>query len=173
MTEPAAARDFALRDPRGPFLRRWIAGSIDLVFAAFTVLLANRLIPVSLHEEHPFLGAAVALVLIVVYFWLPEALWGATLGKLFVKVRVVDAAGQPPGLGRALVRTVLRFLEVNPFLFGAIPAALVAYRSKAGQRLGDLLAKTYVLRCSDLASLAAREGGGGDSEVSGVGRLGS
>ncbi len=97
MTDQPSARDFALRDPRGPFLLRWIAGSIDLVFAAFTVLLVNRLIPVSTHDERPYLGAAVALVLIVVYFWLPEAFWGATLGKLFVKVRVVDAEGRLQG----------------------------------------------------------------------------
>ena len=148
--------EIAARHPRAPFIRRWAAGSIDLLLAGFFILLVNRFVPAAVHQENPSLGGVVALVVAVLYYWLPEAAWGVTLGKLMAKVRVVDGAGRHPGAGRALVRTLLRFVEVNPFLFGTLPAALVAYRSKHGQRLGDLLARTYVLRVSDLPDRQAR-----------------
>jgi uncharacterized RDD family membrane protein YckC len=92
----------------------------------------------------------VSFLVATLYFWVPEAVWGATLGKFAAKVRVVDSLGHPPGFGRSMIRTLLRFLEANPLLFGALPAVIVAYRSKTGRRLGDILAKTHVLRKSDL-----------------------
>ena len=139
-----------MRDPRAPFIRRWLAGGIDILLAAFGFLLANRVIPESVHTKAPHLGGTVALLISIAYFWVPEAVWGCTPGKWLTRVRVVDALGCPPGPGRALVRTLLRLVEVNPLLFGGLPAAAVAYRSKTGQRLGDTLAKTYVLRVADL-----------------------
>lgn len=140
----------ALRDPRGPFTRRFAAWLVDCVLAALAMLLANKCVPEKLLEIYPSLGGFVALVVVTLYFWVPEALWGATLGKASAGVRVVDRLGRPPGFGKSLVRTLLRFIEANPLLFGALPAGLVAYRSKTGRRVGDILAKTYVLLASDL-----------------------
>jgi len=147
---PRRVRGIALRHPRAPFLRRWAAGILDLLLAGLAILVVNRLIPEANHTSHPWLGGIVAVEVAIGYYWLPEALWGRTLGKLAAKIRVVDEQGRPPGAWRALVRTLLRFLEVNPFLVGGAPAAAIAYFSKSGQRLGDLLARTYVLLASDL-----------------------
>lgn len=148
--------EFALQDPRAPFIRRWAAGAVDLVLAAVAILTINRLIPESAHAAYPMLGSAIAAAVAFAYYWLPEALWGRTPGKLASGIRVVDDEGRAPGAARALARTLLRLVEVNPFLAGGLPAAIVAYKSKAGQRMGDLLAGTYVLKASDLARL--REG---------------
>jgi uncharacterized RDD family membrane protein YckC len=150
-----AVEGFVRLDPRAPFLRRWFAGSIDLLLSFSAILLVNRLVPPELHSENPWLGTTLALLLFPAYFWLPEAIWGATPGKRLTGVRVIDAQGRAPGARRAFIRTVTRVLEVNPFLFGAIPAALIAYRSRTGQRLGDMLAKTFVVKASDLPKLAS------------------
>lgn len=92
-----------------------------------------------------------------IYFVVMEGIWGATLGKLAIKIRVVGPDNGPPGLGRAFVRTFLRAFEVNPFLFGAIPAGVVACLTDGKQRVGDLLANTYVLDAADAARLRAAE----------------
>jgi uncharacterized RDD family membrane protein YckC len=44
----------------------------------------------------------------------------------------------------------LRLIEVNPFLVGGLPAGLVLLLTRRRQRLGDLLAGTYVVRLRDL-----------------------
>ena len=68
-------------------------------------------------------------------------------GNGFVETesQVVDADGNPPGIGRALLRTVLRVIEVNPFVFGAIPAGIAVLASPNRQRLGDMAAGTFVV----------------------------
>jgi uncharacterized RDD family membrane protein YckC len=82
-----------------------------------------------------------------------EGRWGATLGKFGTKIRVVDRLGRVPGYGRAVVRTLLRLVEVNPLLLGGIPAGIIALSSKSKQRLGDMLAGTYVLYLADVERL--------------------
>jgi uncharacterized RDD family membrane protein YckC len=90
---------------------------------------------------------------VVAYYVLLEGRWGATLGKLVMKLRVVGRDGRPPGYWRAVIRTVFRLIEVNPLLAGGLPAALVVWLSKAHQRLGDVVAGTYVLQVEDVKKL--------------------
>ena len=101
--------------------------------------------------------AAMALlgVAILAYYVVMEGKWGATLGKLATKLRVVNAHGQAPGFGRAVVRTILRLVEVNPIVAGGVPAGVAALLSPTKQRLGDMLAGTYVLYATDAARLAS------------------
>ncbi len=86
------------------------------------------------------------LVALVAYFVVFEALWGRTLGKLITGTVVIDRNGRAPGFAKALVRTVLRLIEVNPLLIGGLPAGIALLVTKRHQRLGDLLAGTYVVR---------------------------
>ena len=83
------------------------------------------------------------------YFVALEGRWGATLGKVAMRLRVVDGRGRAPGYLAALVRMVLRAIELNPLLAG-IPAGLVALLSASKQRMGDMLAGTYVLYVDDI-----------------------
>ncbi|MCP3963087.1 MAG: hypothetical protein GY719_35050 [bacterium] len=43
------------------------------------------------------------------------------------------------------MRTLLRVFEVNPLLFGSLPAGLLVAFTKKHQRLGDSLAGTVVV----------------------------
>jgi uncharacterized RDD family membrane protein YckC len=85
------------------------------------------------------------LLIPLLYFIVLEALWGVSLGKLVTGLRVVDKSGRPPGAVKAIVRTLLRLLEVNPLLLGGIPAGIAVLATKRKQRLGDMAAGTYVL----------------------------
>lgn len=70
-----------------------------------------------------------------------QGLTGFSAGKVVAGVRVVDEAGRPPGLRRALLRTLpLAFEQLG------LVGLWAAGRSPTRQRLGDRWAHTYVIR---------------------------
>jgi uncharacterized RDD family membrane protein YckC len=76
------------------------------------------------------------------YYWFFEALFGATIGKAVVGVKVCDAGGGACGARRSLVRNLLRLVDgFAVYLVGF----LVAVFSRKRQRLGDHFAGTYVI----------------------------
>lgn len=82
------------------------------------------------------------------YFVACEALWGRTLGKLALGIRVVDVGGARPRLGQAGVRNLMRFLWFVPFLSVAFLVIdwYLMHVGEMDQRIGDLAAKTYVVK---------------------------
>ena len=82
------------------------------------------------------------------YFVAAEALWGRSVGKLALGLRVVGESGARPTLGQAALRNLLRFLWFVPFLSVAF-LLIDWYLMRVGemdQRIGDLVAKTHVVR---------------------------
>jgi uncharacterized RDD family membrane protein YckC len=134
--------------------RRFVALLLDgvLVFAPLSVL-AVRMAGIPLTEpastspnpqvEFPldiglffgFLGFA--------YLVFAEMMFGQTLGKKLVGIRVLDEQGGPVGFGAAVVRNLLRLVDG---LFFYLVGALFAFSSPRGQRLGDRAAHTVVVR---------------------------
>jgi len=86
-----------------------------------------------------------AFILPFLYFPVLEGIKGYTPGKLILHIRVVNDKGNPPGFLRAVIRTLLKFIEANPFFLGGVPAGIVAMFSSTHQRLGDMAAGTYVV----------------------------
>jgi len=75
------------------------------------------------------------------YGWLLEAVWGATLGKAMVGIRVVGAR-QGRSFSACAVRNVLRIVDgLGFYLVGTVVAACSAAR----QRVGDMYARTAVI----------------------------
>ena len=79
------------------------------------------------------------------YFFVFEALWSRTPGKYLFGLRVCQVDGSRCTLRSAMLRTLLRVIEVNPILLGALPAGIMLLVTKRRQRLGDLLAGTVVI----------------------------
>jgi uncharacterized RDD family membrane protein YckC len=77
------------------------------------------------------------------YYWLLETYLGGTLGKLILGMRVVMEDGSPVTLTAALIRNLLRIIDG---LFAYLLGAIFIWTSPAKQRLGDRLAKTYVVK---------------------------
>ncbi len=128
---------------------RWLATIIDTA-----VVLALFFTPVVAMERSVAEKVIwVSLALIVAYFPVMETRFGGSLGKLATGTRVVNIRGEWPAWWQSIVRTLLRLIEVNPFLMGAIPAGIIALCSSHRQRLGDMLARTYVLRRVDIARI--------------------
>ncbi|MEY4564962.1 MAG: hypothetical protein RLZZ618_4239 [Pseudomonadota bacterium] len=131
-----------LSDPKNRVLgRRFAATMIDYVVCFSILLIPDSVLGNARYKE----TIVVWLVLLAAYFPLMEGLTGYSVGKFITRARVVDDAGNVPGIWRASIRTVFRLIEVNPLLFGGIPAGLAANFSEAGQRLGDMTAGTYVV----------------------------
>lgn len=91
-------------------------------------------------------GALVTIAVVVVvgfiYYWLCEGLLGLTLGKAIAGVRIINENGAPCGLGPSLIRNILRIIDG---LFLYLVGYFIAIFSKLRQRLGDHLARTFVV----------------------------
>jgi uncharacterized RDD family membrane protein YckC len=101
---------------------------------------------------------SLAVVIWVAYSLVPEALFGATPGKLLTGLRVVRVDGRPLGLGAVVARNLLRVIDALPALYLIGGVAVLATTSS--QRLGDLVAGTTVVaRSAALDSGATRSTG--------------
>ena len=128
-------------------MRRGLALGIDLVLLTFAVLpivygqfAINPLTGLPASNETAFdLTLAASAGFAVVYVVVAQAIFGTTLGKLFVGLHVYSRRSRFVGLGRALVRTIV--LPLDLCLIGALLALLPGHR-----RLGDLFAGTVVAR---------------------------
>lgn len=69
---------------------------------------------------------------------------GQTPGKKFMKIRVVKVNGERPGFFDFLMRTVFRFIDITLTL-GTLALITISSTEK-GQRLGDFLADTTVVK---------------------------
>lgn len=127
-------------------IRRWFATWVD-TGGVFVVL---GVIGLVLDAEPDWLLIGIMTTTLFVYHALPEAALGVTPGKWLAGVRVVDESGHPPGIAASTIRTLVRLIEVNPVLLGGIPAGLIAGNTRYRQRLGDLLARTFVVKVADL-----------------------
>lgn len=90
------------------------------------------------------LGGLAALLVYFAYFALMEGQYGQTLGKMALGIKVVrESDGQPPGTRAAVLRTLMRIVDsIGSYLV----AFVVVLVSDKNQRLGDMVAKTLVVR---------------------------
>jgi uncharacterized RDD family membrane protein YckC len=87
---------------------------------------------------------AVFILLTFVYFFGTELLWGQTIGKRVMKLRVVRLDGGRLGAGPAAIRNIVRFVDAFPVLYIVGAIALFTIGNK-NYRLGDLAAKSKVV----------------------------
>lgn len=90
------------------------------------------------------------IAILIIYFPVCEWFYGKTLGKKIVKISIVDKSGNKPSPFQALIRFILRIIEVNPYILGCLPAFTFVFLTKRRQRFGDLMARTYVVCDFDL-----------------------
>lgn len=77
------------------------------------------------------------------YFVYFEGSTGQTIGKKIVKIKVVRQDGKPMTYVDSLIRTILRIIDgIGFYLIGLI----VVLASKDKQRIGDMAAKTLVVK---------------------------
>jgi uncharacterized RDD family membrane protein YckC len=91
-------------------------------------------------------------LLLFVYYTAFELARGATPGKMALGMRVTAVDGGPPSAGAVVLRNLIRIPEA---IFYYIPSAISCLASSRNQRLGDLAARTVVVRRSAAVTAAS------------------
>lgn len=86
-------------------------------------------------------GATFVLLVIV------QGLTGRTVGKAITGIRTVQEDGSPPGLMKALVRWLLWAVDAFPYVVPLL-GSILALTTQGHRRIGDMVAKTFVVRAS-------------------------
>jgi uncharacterized RDD family membrane protein YckC len=144
---------------------RFVASLLDHLIIGLVLLLVNcaiiSLLPavfagqVSGSDEAAAGAYLVIAALILVsfaiiwgYFVIFEILWhGRTPGKRAGKLRVLRRSGQPIGAGEAVIRNLVRLVDILPGFYGI--GLLCMFIDKDARRLGDFAANTIVVREGD------------------------
>ena len=149
-----------IRTPEGVVFSQLLAGPVSrfLAWAIDATILTGVLTGVSillnvLSLLPVELGRAVMLLVVSVLsfvLWVGYGIYfewrhrGQTLGKKFLRLRVVDAQGLRLHFSQVVIRNLLRFVDMLPglYLVGGVACVL----GRHAQRLGDLAANTVVIR---------------------------
>ena len=83
------------------------------------------------------------VVLFFGYFAYMEAIQGGTFGNKALGLRIVKEDGGPIGWSEAIIRTLLRIVD---HFFGGLVAFICILSSEKKQRVGDMVAKTIVIK---------------------------
>ena len=134
---------------------RGIAAIIDMIilFVMELILLSPFLTYATYIERElgedwfSFLFILIMLPLWLVYFVVQEGIWGQTIGKRITKIKVVKVNGKKAGWLKVLLRNLFRFVDlIGPCPYGVGLFSIVFTKNK--QRIGDIIAKTVVIRVS-------------------------
>lgn len=100
----------------------------------------------ALPEPRVLIWWAVTIASHTVYCLMAELIFGRTLGKWALRTTLLSETGRPPTLGQIAVRNLMRAVELLPMVWAL---GLLVILSRNRQRVGDLLARTIVVRRVD------------------------
>jgi uncharacterized RDD family membrane protein YckC len=130
-----------LRIQPAPLQKRFASALIDSIIIGVIWFILISAAHLGLPQEAGLTSLSLAVITFLYYFLL-EALAATTIGKHFLKLRVVGRAGDPVTFTEALVRNLLRFVDWLPLFY--IVGLTLLLASKRRQRVGDLVAGTFV-----------------------------
>ncbi|MBI4303197.1 MAG: RDD family protein [Chloroflexi bacterium] len=115
-----------------------------ILYSLWYVLFPNQFL--SYHKEYDNTALGLLLFpwfLLPSYHWLFIALKGQTVGKILLRIKVVNVQGKKPGVGRAFLREVLG-KQVSTILL-CIGFLWIVF-DRQNQGLHDKFAGTYVVK---------------------------
>lgn len=109
----------------------------------------------SVNGDESFFGlcgfpAVIYFLFGLAYYIVSEWLLMGTPGKLMAGLRVTTPEGEQVGFTAALLRNLLRVIDMIPYFIPYLVGAIIIWSSKKNQRLGDQVGKTVVVRSSSL-----------------------
>ncbi|MCA8919286.1 MAG: RDD family protein [Planctomycetes bacterium] len=154
---PAAAPKLLYANAMG----RALALLLDIAITSPVIILLQGIYSYSWEQAYGFLALGsvaafdaslvptlvatlVTLLVLSIYSMVCELIWGRTFGKALFRLRVVDADGEAPAGWRIVVRNLFKVVELIHWLVLLIPMGVMMVSAKQ-QRLGDILAGTYVI----------------------------
>lgn len=126
--------------------KRILGGVIDVIVLIVFMFVYVKLFGAKIDTTNTYYihgGLAWLMYLIMLlYFVVLEKITGKTIGKYIAKTRVVNQDGQLMSWWQSLARNLMRIID--GFFFYAVAVIAIASSGK-NQRLGDMVAKTYVI----------------------------
>jgi uncharacterized RDD family membrane protein YckC len=89
------------------------------------------------------LGSCLVGIIGIAYYVVMETMYGGTVGKLALGLKVVKEDGSALDWQTSIIRTLLRIVDG---LFFYLIGAILVWTSPTNQRLGDKVAKTFVVK---------------------------
>ncbi|MEO8612705.1 MAG: RDD family protein [Chloroflexota bacterium] len=136
------------------FGSRFVAALIDytIIFALLFVITVLFSLAQPPNRNTAFQGSSVSPVYYVAIFLITwsyhlifELVWnGQTPGKRRAGIRVIQANGLPVTVSAILIRNIVRLFDFLPAGYGV--GLIMLFATKRTQRLGDLAARTVVIR---------------------------
>ncbi len=138
--------------------RRTMAFGIDMSFFLVPMVIATWYVTKRLPDMHDardmafpqssfygviMLATFAEMVLPPLYFIASEAIWGRSLGKAIMGIRVVMADGSKLTGMAAVIRNALRLVDMMAYY---IPVIVSVAATQKYQRIGDIIGKTVVVR---------------------------
>jgi uncharacterized RDD family membrane protein YckC len=122
---------------KASFWRRFIAFNIDyfLIFC-FSFLISSIL------EFPELIKYWIFIFLFHVYFIILEKLTSQTLGKMIMKIRVVNEKGENLSFSTSLIRNISKIISALPLMYGFIQILA----PHVSQTIHDRIAKCYVMK---------------------------
>lgn len=139
---------------------RLLARLLDLVFFAVYLVLAywamglvvSRMDFDTMQKVTSVVSWLILIPVLTFTLWCEPLFNGRSFGKLIMGLKVVKTNGTPAGIGDFAYRWVMRLFEGEAGLFTclALPVAII---SGKGQRIGDMVADTMVIKIKQRTSL--------------------
>ncbi|MBD3921281.1 RDD family protein [Paenibacillus sp. PR3] len=152
--EDPDAESIVSRYSESVYLRRLGAYLIDYLIVG--MLLAGAMFPMILPEAmqddwapNPLPIMGVSFAILFGYFAILESIGGFTIGKWVLRIRVVRQDRSVPGVGKTLLRNLIKLLELSLFMLCGIVSTILILVTRKKQRLGDMAAGTFVLKVKD------------------------
>jgi uncharacterized RDD family membrane protein YckC len=123
--------------------RRGVAHGVDILVVVVPLTYLVPLLPGRLGIP----GESVTVIggpLLLLYMILSEGRFGQSLGKKLFGLKVKKENGKKIGMKEAVIRNLLRVIDVLPMYY--IAGIVILFVNKKHQRIGDLAAKTVVVR---------------------------
>lgn len=128
-----------------------IDGALLLCYWGVGLFIGMRFSSLVNHQAG-FVAVILFLLPMIFYSLIFESMMnGQTIGKKIMKIHVANLDGTPLRLSSLLIRWMFRFIDVT--LTNGVCAVLTVVIGGKGQRLGDILAKTVVVRSNSKVKL--------------------
>ncbi len=140
--------------------KRIVAFSIDMFLASFLYIgMFLLLIPLMRILSKAQMSALISKIdatwtyysLLFLYFLLQEVFWKKTIGKRILKLEILHKDGKKLRMYQLLIRNIMRVVDLV-----TIVGLLITLFKSNNQRLGDIIAKTVVVKreqCCDKLKL--------------------
>ena len=150
------AQNIAIEQNAASIVDRMLGYIIDSAIIYIYIILAYLLlIKLDLDPRDSWAIYLLCSLPAFLYYVLLETFWdGQTVGKSLVKTRVVKLDGSKAGFGNYFVRWILRLVDVV-FTSGGLATLTILLKGN-GQRVGDLLAGTTVVKIKKITATNVR-----------------